>query len=165
MWGHSMSGNVLLRSMLVSEDIKAGVIWAGAVYSYGDFAKYRISDNSYRPPNQNSMNNNVLDKNRESSEEVQKLRNNDPSLDLNNDFWNAISLTKNLDYLNYPIQIHHSINDDVVNIGYSRDLATTLESNNKKHELYEYQGGGHNIVSPYFETAMQRTVEFFKKNL
>lgn len=165
MWGHSMSGNVLLRSMLVSNEIKAGVIWAGAVYSYDDFAKYRISDNSYRPPNSSTADQNRFDKNRESSEEVQKLRNNDGTLDLNNDFWNAISLTKNLDYLNYPIQIHHSINDDVVNIGYSRDLSTSLKEAGKVYELYEYQGGGHNITSPYFEVAMQRTVDFFKKNL
>ena len=41
--------------MLVSPEIKAGVIWVGAVYSYEDFMKYGISDNSYhqRSPSQN----------------------------------------------------------------------------------------------------------------
>lgn len=47
MWGHSMAGNVVLRAMLVSGEIKAGVIWSGAVYSYEDFAKYKINDTSY----------------------------------------------------------------------------------------------------------------------
>ena len=37
MWGHSMAGNLVLRAMLIEPDIKAGVIWAGAVYSYDDF--------------------------------------------------------------------------------------------------------------------------------
>ena len=46
MWGHSMSGNLVLRAMLIEPDVKAGVIWAGAVYSYDDFARYSITDPS-----------------------------------------------------------------------------------------------------------------------
>jgi len=74
-------------------------------------------------------------------------------------------LTKNIGFLNSPLQIHHVINDPVVNIGYARDLVQVLKDNSKKYEFYEYNGGGHNISSPYFETAMQRTVRFFKENL
>lgn len=36
MWGHSMGGGITLRSMVVSKDIKADVIWAGVVGSYSD---------------------------------------------------------------------------------------------------------------------------------
>src|SRR5215217_4526519 len=36
MWGHSMGGYITLRSMVISDDIKAGVIWAGVVASYPD---------------------------------------------------------------------------------------------------------------------------------
>jgi uncharacterized protein len=36
MWGHSMGGYLTLRSMVISPDIKAGVIWAGVVASYPD---------------------------------------------------------------------------------------------------------------------------------
>ncbi len=50
MWGHSMAGNLVLRAMLIEPDIKAGVIWAGAVYSYDDFVKFGIDDNTYQPP-------------------------------------------------------------------------------------------------------------------
>ena len=46
MWGHSMAGNLVLRAMLIEPEIKAGVIWAGAVYSYDDFAKYGIYMNA-----------------------------------------------------------------------------------------------------------------------
>ncbi|MCA1554884.1 MAG: alpha/beta fold hydrolase, partial [Chloroflexi bacterium] len=31
MWGHSMGGQITLRAMVVSKDIKAGVIWGGVV--------------------------------------------------------------------------------------------------------------------------------------
>ncbi|MBK8797420.1 MAG: alpha/beta fold hydrolase [Anaerolineales bacterium] len=49
MWGHSMAGNLVLRAMLIEPAIKAGVIWAGAVYSYDDFSRYSIEDPSYDP--------------------------------------------------------------------------------------------------------------------
>jgi dipeptidyl aminopeptidase/acylaminoacyl peptidase len=161
-WGHSMSGNLVLRSMLVSEDIKAGVIWAGAVYSYEDFKKYRISDSSYtaRPATQIPKS-----PNRDSNPEILKIRDAKSEIDFKNEYWKAISLTQNLNYLKNPLQIHHAVNDNVVNVGYSRDLEIKLKENNINYEYFEYQGGGHNITGLYFNQAMERTVEFFKKNL
>jgi fermentation-respiration switch protein FrsA (DUF1100 family) len=53
----------------------------------------------------------------------------------------------------------------VVNIGYAFDLAAVLQDNNKPYEFYTYKGGGHNVISPYFDQAMLRTVEFFRNNL
>ncbi|MFA5770315.1 MAG: alpha/beta fold hydrolase [Patescibacteria group bacterium] len=164
-WGHSMAGNALLRAMLVvSKEIKAGVIWAGAVYSYEDFVKYKISDNSYvhRPFESKEG---VSQKNREISSEIQNIRSNPQAINFNNDFWTSISLTKNIKYLLSPLQINHSTSDPVVDIGYSKDLVKVLEDNKKVYEFFEYEGGGHNITSPYFEQAMERTVNFFKKNL
>lgn len=160
MWGHSMAGNLVLRSMLVEEDVKAGVIWAGAVYSYEDFAKYRLSDGSYtrRPGTR-------IYENSETTSEVQKLREDSELIDFEDEFWSSISLTQNIEHLNSSVQLHHAINDPVVNVGYTRDLTEVLEDNGKEHESYEYPGGSHNIDSPYFEQAMQRTVDFFISEL
>src|SRR3990167_1992256 len=36
MWGHSMGGYITFRNMVVSKDVKAGVIWAGVVGSYAN---------------------------------------------------------------------------------------------------------------------------------
>ena len=36
MWGHSMGGYITLRSMVITDDVKVGVIWAGVVASYPD---------------------------------------------------------------------------------------------------------------------------------
>lgn len=33
MWGHSMGGLLTLRAAVVSQDIKAGVIWSGSIAS------------------------------------------------------------------------------------------------------------------------------------
>ena len=163
LWGHSMSGNLVLRSMLVSDEFKAGVIWAGAVYSYRDFAKYRISDSSFqRMPVTTPQKPN---KNRESSSEILQFREDSSKVDFSSHFWKAISLTENISLLRYPIQLHHAVDDNVVNIGYSRDLKSVLEENNKTFEYFEYQNGGHNITGNSFIQAMQRSVEFFKKNL
>jgi len=156
MWGHSMAGNLVLRAMLVEPNIKAGVIWAGAVYSYDDFAKYRISDPS-RPAS--------------GSEQTPSRRRSRALITLYGEpdsarpFWQAVSLTEHIDYLQSPLQLHHAIDDTVVNIGYSIDLSQVLIEHNKSFEFYQYGGGGHDIDSPYFEDAMLRTVEFFQKHL
>lgn len=160
MWGHSMAGNLVLRAMLVEPDIKAGVIWAGAVYSYDDFVKYGIDDNTYRPP-QISEDQGDLNPRRRSQVIFDTYGRPDTRLD----YWKAVSLVENLEFLNSPLQLHHAQDDPVVNVGYSIDLAVALKENGRQYEFYNYEGGGHNLVSPYFDQAMQRTVEFFRNNL
>jgi predicted esterase len=67
--------------------------------------------------------------------------------------------------LEAPVQLHHALDDGVVNPGYSADLAAALNASGKAYEYWEYAGGGHNINSPYFEEAMGRTIAFFRENL
>ncbi len=50
MWGHSMGGYITLRSMVVTKDIKAGVIWAGVVASYPDLLTRWRRGLKRRPP-------------------------------------------------------------------------------------------------------------------
>lgn len=156
LWGHSMSGNLVLRAMLIEPDIKAGVIWAGAVYSYDDFAKYSITDPSFNPAATTSTR--AVSRGRQMREVYGPL-------DTETPFWQAVSLTEHINYLENPIQLHHAVDDPIVNIGYSYDLANILDQNDKLYEIYAYQGGGHNISVPYFNEAMRRTVIFFRENL
>ena len=160
MWGHSMAGNLVLRAMLIEPDVKAGVIWSGAVYSYDDFGKYGITDNTYRPP-ATAETPEASDQRSRSREILEDYGWPDTQVD----YWKAVSLTENIEHLNNPIQLHHAEDDPVVNIGYSIDLAAVLQENGKEFELYSYEGGGHNLVSPYFNQAIQRTIEFFRNNL
>jgi uncharacterized protein len=157
MWGHSMAGNILMRSAVVKKDIPATVIWAGAVYSYEDQRKYGIQDNSYRPP-MPSSDAQRLNRRRELFEKY-------GSPSAKSAFWSQVAPITYLNDLKGAIEIHHAVDDDVVNIGYSRDLVTALNKTNVPHELFEYESGGHNISGTSFITAMQRTVEFFKKHL
>lgn len=154
MWGHSMAGNLVLRAMLIEPEIKAGVIWAGAVYSYDDFVRYGITDVSFVPRNNETI-----------LSQQTSVRDTYGWPDLTHPYWEAISLTGNIERLENPIQIHHSQDDDVVSINYSFGLAEVLNLNGKPYSFYSYEGGGHNISSPYFNSAMQRTIEFFRQNL
>jgi fermentation-respiration switch protein FrsA (DUF1100 family) len=160
MWGHSMAGNLVLRAMEIEPDIKAGVIWAGAVYSYDDFTKYGISDPSYRPLPTQEGGGESGSRNR-----TQQIFDTYGRPDTSVAYWKAVSLTENINYLTSPLQIDHALDDPVVNIGYSIDLAAVLKAHGKEYEFYTYEGGGHNIVSPYFDQAMQHTVAFFKDHL
>ncbi len=157
MWGHSMAGNLTLRAMLIEPDIQAAVIWAGAVYSYDDFAAYGIDDNTYRPPATQEG----TDRRRRSQEIFDAYGRPEDG----HPYWQAVSLTANIEYLSSPLQIHHAVDDTVVNIGYSDGLAAVLQASGKAYEYYIYEGGGHNLISPYFGQAMLRTVDFFRDNL
>jgi dipeptidyl aminopeptidase/acylaminoacyl peptidase len=155
MWGHSMSGNLVLRAMEVTTDIQAGVIWAGAVYSYNDFVTYGISDTSFVPTGQTSPS---ASRRREIMETYGS-----PNTDV--PFWQAVSLTENLEYLQSPIQLHHAIDDDTVTVNYSRELSYALANGGHTYEYYEYDNGGHNIAAPSFDLAMERTIAFFQAYL
>jgi dipeptidyl aminopeptidase/acylaminoacyl peptidase len=160
MWGHSMAGNLVLRAMLVEPAVQAGVIWAGAVYSYEDFVKYGIDDNSFRPLS--TPQSTPTQPARRRSQEIYDAYGRPDSQSA---YWKAVSLTENLGLLERPVQLHHAEDDTVVNIGYSFDLAVALQNFGKPYEYFAYDGGGHNISSPFFEQAMARTVEFFRKYL
>jgi len=151
LWGHSMAGNIVIRAMAAMPSIPKVVIWAGAVYTYSDFAEFRISDESYRPPSDDSTR-------RQKRDELFQTHG---QFDPDSWFWQQVPATNYLADITGEIQIHHAVNDDVVAIGYSRRLDEILDSTTIPHELFEYTTGGHNITGSAFTQAMQRSVEFY----
>jgi dipeptidyl aminopeptidase/acylaminoacyl peptidase len=154
-WGHSMAGNVTLRAFASQPEIPAAVIWAGAVYTYEDWEEYGIQDGSYRPPANQS----------ERQRQRDRLFETHGRFDKNSPFWVTVAATHYLKDLKGAIQLNHAVNDDVVNIGYSRNLAKLLEESEVEYELKEYSSGGHNITGSAFNEAMSNTVEFFRNHL
>lgn len=150
MWGHSMGGSIVLRSMIVTDTVKVGVIWAGVVASYPDllnrfelqgvpvpewFARWRDEFlAAYGTPEENP------------------------------EFWRAISPNYFLDDLSGPIQLHHTTGDASVPVEYSDVLADQIEAVGGEVEYYRYNGDNHNI-SANFGAAMARSVAFFDKYL
>lgn len=152
LWGHSMGGNVVFRSLVANQNIPATVIWAGAVYTYEDMQKFSIQDNSYRPPTDDSFRRRYR----------QQLNQAYGSFSADSEFWQKVVPTNYTNDVEGKLQIHHAVDDAVVNIGYSRDLVRILEDSSIEAELVEYPTGGHNIISPSFERAMQSSVEFYR---
>lgn len=155
LWGHSMAGNVVMRSAAAKPEIPAMVIWAGAVYSYEDMARYGIQDSSYDPPDSTS----------ERSRRRREIRKAHGEPDLDNPFWKQVAPVSYLGDLKGVIQIHHAIDDNVVDIGYARELKKFLDNTKVQHEIIEHGSGGHNISGDSFNAAMQQTVEFYEENL
>ncbi len=150
LWGHSMGGNVVFRSLVASEEIKKAVIWAGAVYTYEDFGEYEISDGSYRPPSDQS----------ESRRRRERLFAAHGQFEPDSEFWKQIPATNYLDGVTDSVQLHHAVDDNVVGIDYSRNLIKILESTQMGHELFEYTSGGHNLTGSAFNQAMNRSADF-----
>jgi dipeptidyl aminopeptidase/acylaminoacyl peptidase len=154
MWGHSMGGYLTLRSMVVSDKVKAGVIWAGVVGSYSDMLyNWRRSNNSSVPTQRPGS---------------VRWRDNWVQLygkpEQNPEFWDSVSANAFLEDLSGPVQLHHGTADEDVPFEFSQTLFDQIQAAGSAAELFLYEGDNHNI-SGYFSTAMNRTIEFFDRYL
>ncbi len=154
MWGHSMGGYLTLRSMVISEDIKAGVIWAGVVASYPDMMTRWRRNTPGPAPTPPTF---ARRWQQEWSEEY-------GTVDENPDFWSLISSNSYVNEISGPIQLHHGTADESVPVVFSELLWNEILAVNGEVEFYTYEGDDHNL-SRYFSLAMTRTIEFFDRYL
>ncbi len=154
MWGHSMGGYLTLRAMVVSPDVKVGVIWAGVVGSYSDMLYNWRRNNPGVTPSPSSTSRSWR---RGWVEQY-------GSPEENPEFWKSISANSYLADLSGPIQLHHGTADTDVPLLFSETLWQQIIDAGGYVELYKYEGDNHNI-SNYFSTAMSRTIEFFDRYL
>ncbi len=145
-WGHSNGGQIGLRAMAVSEDIRAGVFWAGVVGSFEGMLETYNSKISF-------LN---IDINEPEIVKDYGLPSENP------DFWRKVDPYYHLSSVG-AIQLHHGTADNSVPIELSRQLKGALEEEGRVVELFEYEGGDHDLSNPAFGVAMERTVEFFKE--
>ena len=149
MWGHSMGGQMTLRSLVISRDIKAAVIWAGVIAPYADLlTKWPHPGGTSPPAARFSW--------RQSF--VQTYG----SPDTNPQFWNSISPNTYVGDISAPIQLHHDTADAEVPLAFSQTLDSELVTAGKNVELYTYPGNDHNL-SLSFALAMQRSIAFFNR--
>lgn len=157
MWGHSMGGNITFRSLVISKDIKAAVIWSGVVGTYDDLIN-RWHPNRYTAVGAANI-----------REHITSIRQNlidkygTPQTD--SAFWNAIDPYTYLSDVNAPVELHQGTADEDVPPLFAEHLRDTLKQNGKTVEYFTYDGADHNLSSPAFELAMQRSIEFFDKYL
>ncbi len=159
MWGHSLGGSITLRSMVVSKNIKAGVIWAGVVASYEDLT------NNWHHPDLNPRP--FVPSQREQASRRpgrQELIDKYGSFETNPQFWQSIAPISYVKDISGPIQLQHGESDDEVPLLFSQKLNTALKDNGKSVVFYTYPGDNHNL-SDNLSIALQRSVEFFDKYL
>lgn len=156
MWGHSMGGNITLRSLVVNtKDIKAAVIWGGVVGSYNDLLNNWHRTTTFVP----------------SEKEIATGRNGRQNFVSkfgtpmqNPTFWNSIDPTFFVSDITAPIQLDVGGSDEEVPPAFSKALYDKLKSIGKSAEIYSYPGNDHNI-SQDLSLALQRSVNFFDKYL
>jgi fermentation-respiration switch protein FrsA (DUF1100 family) len=153
-WGHSMGGFLALRAMVISKDIKAGVIWSGVVGSYVDLIDNWHHNNNRPtptpPPEGRGWRSRWLAQYGTPEEDPQ--------------FWGSLSANSYLADLSGPLQLHHDTGDSEVPFAFSATLAQEIQAVGKFVELYSYPGDDHNLANP-FSVAMARTIQFYNKYL
>jgi dipeptidyl aminopeptidase/acylaminoacyl peptidase len=153
MWGHSMGGFLTLRAMVISKDIKVGVIWAGVVGSYPDLLYNWRRTGPFTPsPSSRGVG--------WRTRWIEQYG----TPEQNPAFWAAISANTYVADLSGPLQLHHGTADEDVPLAFSIRLAEEVRAVGGIADLYTYDGDNHNI-SKYFTTAMDRTIAFFDKYL
>jgi dipeptidyl aminopeptidase/acylaminoacyl peptidase len=167
LWGHSMGGNVVWRALAAAPDIRAVSLWAGAGYTYQDLRTYRISDSSYVPQSPRPTPTPTMAE-ATSAAQANSVRaalfDRESEIDYQSPFWQAMLPTNFMSELQGAVQLQHASDDEVVNVGYSRDLVALLQTAGVPHEYWEYGAGGHNLTAS-FNTSVQRMLDFFTTNL
>jgi dipeptidyl aminopeptidase/acylaminoacyl peptidase len=158
MWGHSMGGSITLRAMVVTDTIKAGVIWAGVVATYEELWEARPQWMGARATGTPGPEATVTP---EAEEEGLFAYG---TFDENPAFWASIDPVSHLDDLSGPLQLHHGTADHSVPVAFSESLYERLQEAGQPAELYLYKGDNHNI-SASFGTAAQRSVAFFDEHV
>lgn len=159
-WGHSMGGQLVLRAMVVSSAIKAGVIWGGVVTPYPDIIA-RWGRMRFGGPTAAGETTSTGASWWGFGVWVEEFSAAYGAPEANPGFWATISPNSYLAELSGPIQLHHSTTDEMVPLAWAQTLETELSAVGvQPHELYTYEGDNHNI-SANFDAAMQRTIAFF----
>jgi dipeptidyl aminopeptidase/acylaminoacyl peptidase len=154
MWGHSMGGYLTLRAMVLSQQVKAGVIWAGVVASYPDLLyNWRRTGSAASQPIPTFARG-------WRANWVEQYG----SPEDNPEFWSGLSANSYLADLSGPLQLHHGTVDEDVPWEFSQSLYDQAVAAGQEIEFYIYPGDNHNL-SGFFSTAMARTIAFYDQYL
>lgn len=156
-WGHSLGGDVTLKVILASKDIKVAVIWSAPLMPY-DISLKRW----YDPKNLETL------KPEEREKRLQTLHQmveqfGDPNTHPEN--YQAISPISHVEEIIIPIEIHHGLLDDRVPVSNSENLHQALGVLGKQTTLHLYPDGDHNLSGKELEEAMEKSIQFFDKYL
>jgi dipeptidyl aminopeptidase/acylaminoacyl peptidase len=145
-WGHSNGGEIGLRVVVISPDIKAASFWAGVVGSHEDMFETHLEKIPFLRGDENPL--------------VAEFGL--PSKD--REIWSQIDPYYFLENITAPIELQHGTADSSVPVELSRHLRDELKAKGKTVEYHEYVGDDHNI-GKNSGMAWRRSIEFFNKYL
>lgn len=138
MWGHSMGGGMAERVMVLTDDIRAYVLFAPISAD--------AEDNFYEL----------------SPQEVKWLRETYGTGDAGRAIYDKISPLTYFADVSSPVQIHHGTADKDVPIEFSQKIFESLKNYGKKVEFFTYYGEGHEFGDAW-PTAAERALQFFDR--
>lgn len=154
--GHSLGGQVALRTIVVSPDVKATVLMAGVVGSMDDLL-YHWPGGSI-PRDQSAAP--VPGPKGAKAALIAKYG----TPRANPAFWDTASAINYVSFVKGPVQIHHSAADSLVPKFFSDHLDTALQAQAKPVEYYVYPGNDHQL-SINRTLFMKRVLDFYAANL
>ena len=151
MWGHSMGGEVTLRSLLTTGSVRAASLWSSVggdiwdqAYYYSRYEAPLEADGSDRP-----------------KAVIERLRAQIDSLSAPFDT-RAVEPLAYLDDLQTPLIIHHAIGDRGAAYKWSERLAKELAQRDKPYRFFSYSGEAHLLRGEQHADAVSRDVAFFR---
>ena len=141
-WGHSNGGHIALALLEISGVNFPTVLWAPVSRSF-PYSILFYSD--------------------EFEDEGRSLRK--VLADFEKDYdSNKYSITKYLDEISAPIQLHQGEEDLEVPRYWSDEFTEILKEKNKNIEYYTYAGENHNFQQGSWNTAVQRSLNFYRQH-
>lgn len=147
LWGHSMGGGITLRTLTITDDVKAALVYgsmsADEVETY-QRRRARSGMSGAASPNRGGF--------RLTPDEAPEL-------------YASVSPIHYLRYVNAPVAIHHGELDESVPFQWSVRLNEELKQAGKSAEFYPYADQPHNFVGAGYTLLMERTIAFFDAHL
>ena len=151
MWGHSLGGEVALRTLLIDDSIRGASLWSPVggslweqAYHYSWYDSDDDTDNHEKP----------------------KARMEEFGRDIDDLGFpydpDASEPGLFLHLLNTPIVVHHAKDDGSVPYIWSELLATKLELQDKTYTFYSYDSDNHLFKDEVQAIAVARDVKFFR---
>ena len=154
-WGHSLGGEVTLRALLASGEIKAASLWAPTGGSIWEQAYYY----SRRQSQPDEPDSHLLAK-----AEVDALR--EDLGNLQGAFeWQSIDPLRHLHYLQTPLLIHHATGDLSTPYLWSARLAGELYRQGKNYRFHSYDSAEHFFTGETRAQAVKRDIAFFRQRI
>lgn len=154
MWGHSMGGAITLRAMVITDEIKVGVIWAGTVGTMEQLFERWERRTRENPSPEHSQ------RGRWRRELLETYG----TLAENPEFWASISPNTYVADLAGPLLLQHATGDETVPVAFSQILYQQILAVEGEVEYIEYQGDDHNIAAN-LTSALSSAVAYFDRYL